>query len=109
MNVPWVQIPEVASWNLLKDLGDLCIQLLNDFHMNMSYFSSVNLLVVSLLISPSNLAISGFSGECSIVTSYGGWFLINFPFNLLLVQLPSPFLELGLKKAHEFPLCLSRL
>ena len=55
-----MQVPEVASWNLLKDLGDLCIQLLNDFHMNMSYFSSVNLLVVSLLISPSNLAISGF-------------------------------------------------
>ena len=104
-----MQIPEVASWNLLKDLGDLCIQLLNDFHMNMSYFSSVNLPVVSLLISPSNLAISGFSGECSIVTSYGRWSSMISFFNFLLVQLPSPFLELGLKKAHEFPLCLSRL
>ena len=69
-----MQVPEVASWNLLKDLGDLCIQLLNDFRMNMSCSSSVNLFVVSLLISPSNLAVSGFSGECSIVSSYGRQF-----------------------------------
>jgi hypothetical protein len=89
-----VQVPEVASWNLLKDLGDLCIQLLNDFHMNMSYFSSVNLLVVSLLISPSNLAISGFSGECSIVTSYGGWFSIISFLIFSLCNFPLLFLNL---------------
>ena len=94
MNIPQVQVPEIASWNLLKDLCDLCIQLLNDFHMNMSCFSSVNLLVVSLLISPSNLAISGFSGGCSIVTPYGGWFLINLLLIFSLCNFPLLFLNL---------------
>ena len=95
MNIPQVQVPEIASWNLLKDLCDLCVQLLNDFHMNMLCFSSVNLLVVSLLISPSNLAISGFSGGCSIVTPYGGWFLINLLLSFSLCNFPLLFLNLG--------------
>ena len=89
-----MQVPEVASWNLLKDLGDLCIQLLNDFRMNMSCSSSVNLFVVSLLISPSNLAVSGFSGECSIVTSYGRWFLMISFLIFFLCNFPLLFLNL---------------